>query len=313
MTGKHISRFCTAWMEKGRAVHFITLPILVQHHQYYLNMTKHMMACLSLLLIFLGACQPDKEEVFVFVAGGLFPATGSAFSNMEIEVTGFYMGKYEITQKEWERVMGSNPSNFQHPDFPVEMVSWYDCMDYCNRRSIMEGLEPYYVVTREATDPINWNEYDTLKRLVDVNPGASGYRLPTEVEWEYAASGGQESLHYRYSGSNEVTRVAWFWRNSGTTYLEGEWDWERVEKNKGSVKAVGLLQPNELGLYDMSGNVREWCQDWFEDQQWEKGYGRVWRGGGWLGGEHACAVDYRGLFEANGKGADQGFRIVRNK
>lgn len=276
-------------------------------------MTKFTMALVSLSLFLLTACQSDKDDSFVFVKGGSFPANGSAFSKMDLEVEGFYMGKYEVTQKEWERVMGSNPSTFKNPDYPVEMVSWYDCIEYCNRRSIMEGLEPYYVVHQQLRDSVNWNEFDTLKRLVEVNAGASGYRLPTEVEWEYAASGGQESKNYHYSGSNDVSVVAWFWRNSGMTYLEGEWDWERVENNKGSVKKVGLKAPNELGLYDMSGNVREWCQDWYEDGNWKKGYGRVWRGGGWLGGSHACAVTYSGLFEANGKGADQGFRIVRSK
>lgn len=275
-------------------------------------MTKQTIALIALFMFFFIACQNDTDNEFIFVEGGLFPANGSTFSNMDSEVGDFYIGKYEVTQSEWERVMGSNPSAFKNPDFPVEMVSWYDCIDYCIRRSNMEGLEPFYVMTQKPADSVNWNEFDTLKWEVHINSGASGYRLPTEVEWEYAARGGQMSKKFKYSGSNDVTLVAWFWRNSGRNYLEGEWDWERVENNKGGVKAVGQKQPNELGLFDMSGNVREWCQEWYEDDQWEKGYGRIWRGGGWLGGSHACAVAYRGLFEASGKGADQGFRIARS-
>ena len=276
-------------------------------------MRYHRIAYISLILFLLMACKVHNEEEFVFVKGGMFPATGSDLSKIKTEIEDFYLGKYEVTQKEWERVMDNNPSAFKNPDYPVHMVSWYDCIEYCNKRSIMEGLDPFYVVTKQAIDTVNWNEFDTLKILVEVNRDASGYRLPTEAEWEYAASGGQKSKNFQYSGNNNIDKVAWFWRNSGLTYLEGEWEWERVESNKGSVKAVGLKAPNELGLFDMSGNVREWCQDWYEDVQWRKGYGRVWRGGGWMGGSHACAVVYRGLFEASGKGADQGFRIARNK
>jgi len=254
----------------------------------------------------------EEVDGFVLVEGGTFKNAKSNYYGKNVVISDFYIGKYEVTQKEWMEVMDSNPSEFKGDSLPVEMVTWYDCIEYCNKRSIKEDLEPYYNIDKDKKDPNNDNEMDSLKWTVTLNEGASGYRLPDEAEWEYAASGGQVSKSYTYSGSNDVDEVAWYWRNSGDEYLTGEWHWLRVKSNNSSTKAVGLKKPNELRLYDMSGNVREWCWDWNGSRGPEFG-GRVWKGGGWIGSDRSCVTAYRGGFRSNGRGPDQGFRVCRSK
>lgn len=265
-----------------------------------------------LFLTLFADCKKQPVDEFVLIKGGSFNHPGSNYHDSTISLPDYYISRYEITQQQWEKVMGTNPSAFKGDKLPVEMVSWYDCIEYCNRRSILEGLEPCYSIKKQETDTVNRNKLDDIKWVVEMDFNANGYRLPTEAEWEYAASGGQKSKGYTYSGSNKILSVAWFWRNSGDAYLEGDWIWDRIEKNNCRTREVGLKAPNELGLFDMSGNVREWCWDQYKDNQLRKEHGRVWRGGGWMGGKHACAISYRGVFEANGKGPDQGLRVVRN-
>ncbi len=134
----------------------------------------------------------------------------------EVTLSSYYIGKTEVTQALWKAVMGSNPSRFKGDNLPVEQVSWDDCQKFIRRINAATGKQ---------------------------------FRLPTEAEWEYAARGGNQSKGYKYSGSNNLDKVAWY----------GE-DWET-----GSTHPVGKKQPNELGLYDMSGNVWEWCADWYGD------------------------------------------------
>ena len=211
----------------------------------------------------------------VIVEGGSFSMGSDSGESDEkpvhrVTVSSFIIGKYEVTQKEWKEVMGNNPSQFMGDDLPVERVTWYDVVDYCNKRSLKEGLTPCYSGSGNSI-VCNWN--------------ANGYRLPTEAEWEYAARGGKQSKGYTYSGSNDIGSVAWYNGNSSN-----------------ATHAVGTKAANELGLYDMSGNVWEWCWDWYasypsglQNNPAGASYGssRVLRGGGWNGNDCSCRVSNR--------------------
>jgi sulfatase modifying factor 1 len=281
---------------------------------------------LLLALLLSGTCLAEAADNFVLIQGGQLKNKSSNYYEKGITISDFYMAKYDVTQQEWEKVMGSNPSKFKGENLPVEMVNWYDAIDYCNKRSLAEGLQPFYNIDKIKQDPSNlpnpkFGDLDTIKWTITLNPSANGYRLPTEAEWEYAASGGQQSKNYTYSGSDNIEDVAWYWRNAGDKYLTGDWYWATIEANHDQTRPVGSKRPNELGLYDMSGNVREWCWDWAGDitpntanpTGATSGFSRVWKGGGWIGAEFCCAPSFRGSLAANGAGPDQGFRICRNK
>lgn len=289
---------------------------------------------MSTIIFIISACSQnnssygEKYDNFILVKGGIFINTNSNYYGKEIEISDFYISKYEITQKDWFDLMGNNPSEFKSKNFqieaaknptkfegynlPVESVRWYDCVEYCNKRSEKEGLEPYYKIEKDEEDLKNMNQRDNVKWTVSMNEGANGYRLPTETEWEYAASGGQKSKNYKYSGSNNIDEVAWYWKNSGDEYISGFWNEKIVKGNNCKAKPVGTKKPNELGIYDMSGNVREWCWNWLEDVDTKELTFRLWKGGGWLGGEEVCELSHQGKYEPNFRGSDQGFRICRS-
>ena len=281
---------------------------------------------LAAVLAVASACSGELPDSLVLVKGGTFKNAKSNYYGRGTIISSFYIGKYDVTQKEWVGVMGSNPSKFVGDNLPVERVSWYDAVEYCNKRSLKEGLEPYYSIDETKKDPNNipdpkFGDLDDTKWTVTINAGANGYRLPTEAEWEYAASGGQMSNGYTYSGSDNVDEVAWYWRNAGDMNLTGFWYWPTIEQNHDKTHPVGSKKPNELGLYDMSGNVRQWCWDWYADleagvtdpQGSQRGFARVWKGGGWIGDAPFTEPAFRGHLAANGRGPDQGFRVCRSK
>lgn len=211
-----------------------------------------------------------------FIMGGTHEQGEEAFSDEKpphsVTLSAFYIGRYPVTQEQWKAVMGSNPSYFQGERHPVEQVNWTDCQDFVKKLSKITGKK---------------------------------FRLPTEAEWEFAARGGVKSNGYKYSGGNQLSLLAWYNENSGSTSHE-----------------VGQKTPNELGLYDMSGNIWEWVQDWkgdFTDEEQtnptgpETGDEKVCRGGGWNREHDRCRVSYRGDDEPDLRYRSLGLRVVLDK
>ena len=266
--------------------------------------------------------RPPAPEVFVLVEAGTFQMGSTGGDDdwkpaHRVTISrSFYICQYEVTQKQWREVMGTNPSQFKGDNLPVENVSWYDLVEYCNRLSRKEGLTPCYSVEEiSATDRINnpirfilvtgqqESTGSKVKRAIRCNFSANGYRLPTEAEWEYAARGGNKSRGYIYSGSNSAGDVGWYDDNSG-----------------GKTHLVGQKRPNELGLYDMSGNVYEWCWDWSgkyssssqtDPRGPSSGSDRVYRGGSWNDFTRPMRVNDRHGITPSVRHFALGFRPVR--
>ena len=246
---------------------------------------------------------PPIPDNFILVEGGTFHNGTS-----DVTVSSFYLDKYQLTQNAYQAVMGYNPSHFAGvTNGPVEQVSWYDAIEYCNRRSMQEGLTPCYSYgdygTNPAAWPTGWNSISNNHTNVSCNWTVDGYRLPTEMEWMFAAIGGNHSQGYTYSGSNNVDSVAWYWDNSDS-----------------STHTVGTKTANELGFYDMSGNVFEWVWDIWSVLPSEaqtdphgaaNGPYRAARGGGWSNYDYVCAVSYRNHLHATYQHYGVGFRVCR--
>ena len=209
----------------------------------------------------------------VYVSGGTFIMGGDESSDQtpthSVTLSSYYICKYEVTQALWRAVMGSNPSKFKGDNLPVEQVSWNDCQTFINRLNNYTGRN---------------------------------FRLPTEAEWEFAARGGNYSRHYKYSGSNYISDVAWYTDNSGNR-----------------THPVGTKQANELGLYDMSGNVWEWCSDRYGSYSSysqsnptgaTSGFGRVERGGNWCGLARYCCSSHRSYYAPGNSFDGLGLRLV---
>jgi formylglycine-generating enzyme required for sulfatase activity len=188
----------------------------------------------------------------------------------------FLMARYPVTQDVYFDVARSNPSSFRGKRKPVETVSWREAIFFCNKLSLREGLDAYYLIGDTSVE-------------VSLNAHATGYRLPTEAEWEYACKAGTRGIRY-----GELDQIAWYKNNS-----------------RGSTRPVGEKQPNPWGLYDMLGNVWEWCSDIYDETVY--GSYRVLRGGGWNDEARGClATNRRRSHPISFRIDDLGFRIARN-
>jgi len=188
-----------------------------------------------------------------------------------VNISSFYISKFEVTQAQWQAVMGNNPSQHKCDNCPVEKITWDEAQAYCQKQSRLTGKT---------------------------------YRLPTEAEWDYAARGGTKSVGFTFSGSNNIDDVAWYERNSENT-----------------THPVGQKQPNELGLYDMTGNVWEWCSDWYDKDYYNRsptqnpqgpatGSEFVIRGGSWSHDPQNCRAAGRNSGEPGERYTVIGFRPV---
>ena len=225
----------------------------------------------------------------------------------------FLMCDHEVTQTEFKSVMGELPSSTlkYSSDYPVSYVNWYQAITYCNKRSIAEGFTPCYAVDGiEDWTKVFWNSIPISDETWDAatcNFDADGYRLPTEAEWEYAARAGNSTTNSLiWSGTtseNSIEDYAWYRRNSIL-----------------SVHSVKQKIPNEFYLYDMSGNVFEWCWDSYNTYNNEavtdptgakSGAYRMARGGAYSRDASYCTVSYRQEFGAGDPRDVNGFRVVR--
>ena len=196
-------------------------------------------------------------------------------TSWSVEVQSFEISKYQVTQALYEQVIAHNPSGFVAPENPVDTVSWFDAIVFCNALSADHGLAPYYDIHSDG-------------KTVTLNQSATGFRLPTDAEWEYACRGGSQEARY-----GELADIAWYQENSSNT-----------------THNVGLKQANDFGLYDMLGNLWEWCWDLYDSKDY--GNYRIFRGGGWADEPRSCLASNRRRSHPTYKIDDLGFRIARS-
>lgn len=239
----------------------------------------------------------DDELKMVFVEGGTFfmgdifyDGRNDEYPVHEVKVNDFYISKYEVNKKLWNDIMG-NPSDPSYRVKAEDNVSWYETIYFCNKLSLKYGLNPVYKI--QGND-VTWNFNE------------NGFRLPTEAEWEYAARGGKYSAGYLYSGNNDPDSVAW-----------------TGDDRRNTSQPVGVKDENEIGLFDMSGNLAEWVWDYYDSRYYkdspkenprgpEHGRKRILRGGSWVlnstYARNSCRID---AFP-NERNFHYGFRIVRS-
>jgi formylglycine-generating enzyme required for sulfatase activity len=253
--------------------------------------------------------QSRFPDDFVLVKGGAFtmgspasePERGTDETQHHVTVSDYYIAKSSVTQQEYNQLMGSNPSEFKGDNLPVENVTWFDAIRFCNIRSTQEGLTPAYTISGET---VTWNR------------AANGYRLPTETEWEYACRAGTTTPFN--IGNNITDREANCYNNYGYNNNSSG----RVTGGyRGRTTPVNNYRANSWGLFDMHGNVADWCWNWYGE------YGaatqtnpagpttgtlRVNRGGGWNDFPKHIRSAYRAAMPPDNGSFNLGFRLVRN-
>lgn len=244
------------------------------------------------------AAQSAKDEVKEFDVKGvkfrMVKVDGGAFRMTDkyiVAVSTYYIGETEVTQELWKAIMGNNPSKVENPLHPVGNVSWNACQEFIKQLNQLTGMN---------------------------------FRLPTEAEWTYAAIGGSRSQGFAYSGSNTLNDVAWWARNE-EAYINFVAKKDGKKRIAGKItlsepQVVATRKPNELGLYDMTGNVWEWCLDWHRDTLPrgrmtdptgpEKGKMKTFRGGSWNSDEEESQIAFRDSGMPSFKYEDVGFRLV---
>ncbi|WP_296689582.1 formylglycine-generating enzyme family protein [Treponema sp. UBA6852] len=269
-----------------------------------------------------GSIEPFAENFVKIPAASIAgtetwtPASDVFVSGRKLEIASFYMSDHEVTCGEYKALMGSDPSTANAYDKdgneltgddvknnPVNCISWYAALVYCNKLSMKEGFTPCYAIGGE-TDPSKWGSVPTSNNstwnAATCDFTADGYRLPTEAEWEWAARGGE---NYTYAGSDDIDEVAWYTTNTSNT----------------GTRDVKTKKANGYGLYDMSGNVWEWCWDWYGSISSgtvstgpASGSIRCQRGGSWNYGADLAQVACRSYYNPSGSYGCYGFRLVRN-
>ena len=261
---------------------------------------KQFTASVGILLAIIALCMLGCTREMITVEGGTLPS-GSELVGQSVGA--FEIGKTEVTWGEWKVVrdwavannkgydlagVGDKYPQGSADNFPVIDVNWFDVVKWCNARSEKEGKTAVYTVSGQI--------YKTGESEPTVSASANGYRLPSDKEWEWAARGGVSSKGYTYSGSNTLNDVGWYNGNSKGSVedmYEGRGTWP-----------VGAKAANELGIYDMSGNVWEWCEDLVGTS------GRRIRGGSWLDPAGGAAVAICGNVQPVGRYDPIGFRLA---
>lgn len=268
-----------------------------------------------MIILMTATAAAQQPNNMILINGGMFvmgsPQNEEGRSAEEIQrnitVSSFFISRFPITQREFQEIMGYNPSSFKDDSLPVESITWWEALEYCNKRSQKERLTPVYTI-------------DKSKGTVTWNRSAAGYRLPTEAEWEYACRSGTSTP---FNTGAKIT--------SDQANFNGVWQEELLNEfgvitriNRGEYRAkttqVGTFSPNARGLYDMHGNVWEWCWDLYgpyasgthtNPAGTLTGYSRVMRGGSWSNTAANVRSAHRVDYDPDSKGNDIGFRVVR--
>ena len=217
------------------------------------------------------------DEMFIKVPEGTVDMRDDRINKTwQHHVDSFLLAKFPVSQDLYQAISGGNPSTFKGKGLPVETVSWMDAIGFCNRLSDKMGLKPCYIIQQRSQE-------------VSFDPDSDGFRLPTEAEWQYACQAGSKEIRY-----GDLDEIAWYKDNS-----------------KGKPRELGTKKPNDWGLYDMLGNVWEWCNDIYDESVY--GSYRVFRGGGWSDQERSVmATTRRRSHPSSFKIDDLGFRISKN-